>query len=175
MRKISVMNTAVVNTAADKAWEVVGPGFVDISVWGPGIYRSWNNDSIEARVNDAPAGGRFCDLGKQGIFDERIIHYDKAEREISWSAESDKLPGFITSLRNGIKVEVIDERSCRISSNITAKARGPIGLLLAGVVQKQFAKTLPEFLDAWKFYAETGQLSVSKQREMAQQAIQNQV
>lgn len=168
MAKINVENTAVVNAAADRAWEIVGPTFVDIYVWGPGIYRSWKNESIEKNFPDAPAGGRFCDLGKQGIFDERIMHYDKDRFEITWSAESDKLPGFISGLRNDVRVEAIDDSSCRISSHVSANALGPIGFLLARVIQKRFAKTLPEFLTSWKLYAETGQLTESKQREMAQ-------
>lgn len=165
MRKISIFESVEVNTGSDKAWEVIGPEFVNIAVWGPGIYKSWNNDSIEATISDAPAGGRYCDLGNQGIFDERIIHYDKDNYEITWSATGKKLPGFVQKLQNAIKVEKVDEKTCRITSNISANAVGVMGFFLAKIIQKQFAKKLPDFLISWKLYAETGTLTETKQKE----------
>ena len=165
MRNINIIETAKVNTGAEKAWEIIGPDFVNIAVWGPGINKSWKNDSIEATMPDAPAGGRFCDLGKQGIIDEKILHYDQDNYEITWSADSDTLPSFIRDLQNTIKVEKIDEHTCQILSSISANAEGVIGFFLAGLVKKNFAKTLPEFLEAWKLYAETGTLTNSKQKE----------
>lgn len=167
MRKISIWESAKVNARVEKAWEVIGPNFVNIATWGPGIYKSWVNEEIDKKFEDAPAGGRFCDLGSSGIIDERIIHYDKDNYEITWSAASDNLPGFLKNLQNSLKIEKVDGNSCRISSNITADAEGLMGTLMGRMIQKKFAETLPDFMSSWKLYAETGKLTETKQKEMS--------
>jgi hypothetical protein len=167
MRRISVIESADVNTGPEKAWEIIGPDFVNIAVWGPGINKSWENDSIESTIPDAPAGGRYCDLGNQGVFDERIIHYDKDKYEITWSATGEKLPGFVRGLQNALRIVKTGEDTCRITSNISANAEGVMGFFMAGVIQKSFAKTVPGFLSSWKLYAETKTLSANKEKELS--------
>jgi len=45
-------------------------------------------------------GGRFCDVGKFGVADERIIQYNDQDKEISWSASISKMPSFVKNLQN---------------------------------------------------------------------------
>lgn len=121
---MTIEHSVEVKTNASKAWEVVGPNFLNIADWGVGINKSWENDSIETRFDEAPVGGRFCDIAGFGTFDERIIHYDSTKHEISWSASGENLPKFISGLQNALKVEIIDDNTCQVSSNITAKLNG---------------------------------------------------
>lgn len=167
MGKLSVTASTEVNTPADTAWKIIGPEFLKIQDWGRGISRSWNNEAVQAAHAGAPAGGRFCDLGKFGIADERILHYSDAEREITWSATSDKLPGFLKNLQNALSVESTGANSCRVHSNITADLTGVGGLLLGGPIKGNFGKLLKGFVKDWKVYAETGMASDTKKREMA--------
>ncbi len=120
MRKLDLKESIEIKTSAEKAWEIIGPNFLNIADWGRGISKSWNNDSVHTTFEDAPAGGRFCDLGKFGIADERILHYNNVRKEITWSASSVKLPGFLIDLQNELKVVEIDEKTCRVTTNITA-------------------------------------------------------
>ena len=167
MGKLDIKETIEINTSAEKAWEIIGPNFLNIADWGRGISKSWNNDAVTPSVEEAPAGGRFCDLGKFGIADERILHYSNSQKEITWSAVSDKLPGFLKNLQNALTVEKIDENICSVSTNITANLAGIGGLFLGGPVKKNFAKLLKGFVKDWKTYAETGEVSETKGREMA--------
>ncbi len=164
--KIDIKESIIVNTPAEQAWEIIGPRFLNIGDWGRGIKKSWNNEDEKTIFQGAPAGGRFCDLGKMGIAEERILHYDPERREITWSAKSDKIPGFIKNLQNALKVEVINENTCSVSTNITADAKGIGGLFMGGMIKKNFQKLLKGFVTDWKHYAETGEVSETKKKEL---------
>ena len=167
MGKLDIKESIEIETSAKKAWEIIGPNFLNIADWGRGISRSWNNDSVSVTIEGAPAGGRFCDLGKFGITDERIIHYSDEQKEITWSASSEKLPGFLVGLQNALKVESIDDNSCRVTTNITANLTGVRGLLLGTPITNNFKKLLRGFVKDWKTYAETKQVSETKKREIS--------
>jgi Polyketide cyclase / dehydrase and lipid transport len=166
MGKLDIKESIKVDTSAEKAWKIIGPNFLTIADWGRGINKSWDNDSIPASIEGAPAGGRFCDLGKFGIADEQIVHYNEAQKEITWTAKSKKLPGFLIGLQNTLKVELIDENSCHVTTNITANLTGVRGLLLGAAIKNNFTKLLKGFVKDWKTYAETGKVSDTKQREL---------
>jgi len=167
MGKIDIKQSIEVNTNAAKAWELIGPNFVNIAEWGPGINKSWKNDSLPSKFENAPAGGRFCDVNGFGKMDERIIHYDSSKHEISWSAEGEKIPGFVSGLQNQLKVEAIGDTTCKVSTNITANTSGIMGALMGGMMKKNLAKLINRFLNDWKTYAETGEVSEHKKRQMA--------
>ncbi len=159
MGKLDIKESIEIKTNAEKAWEIIGPNFLSIADWGRGISKSWNNDSIPATFEGAPAGGRFCDLGKFGIADERILHYNDGQKEIIWSAGSEKLPGFLVGLQNELKVVGIDENTCRATTNITAELTGIRGLILGTLIKNNFTKLLKGFVKDWKTYSETGLVS----------------
>jgi len=167
MGKLNIKQSIEIKTSAEKAWEIIGPNFLNITEWAPGIYKSWNNDSVPTTFEGAPAGGRFCDLGKFGNADEQIIHYDQVQKEITWSAKIDKIPSFLVDLQNALKVESISENSCRVSTNITADLKGLRGMFLSIPLKRNFTKLQKRFLKDWKTYAETGEASESKKREIA--------
>lgn len=167
MGKLDVKESIEINVSAERAWSIIGPNFLNIADWGPGVNKSWNNESVPATFEGAPAGGRFCDLGKFGKADERIIHYDQAKTEITWSAKIDKMPSFLEGLQNALKVESINENTCRASTNITAELTGLRGIFLGIPIKNNFTKLIKGFLKDWKTYAETGEVSESKKREIA--------
>lgn len=167
MGKLDIKESIEIKKSAEKVWEIIGPNFLNIADWGRGISKSWNNDSVPATFEEAPAGGRFCDLGKFGIADERILHYNQAQKEITWSASSEKLPSFLVGLQNALKVETIDENSCRVTTNVSADLTGIRGFLLGAPIKSNFTKLLRGFVKDWKTYAETGEVSETKKREMA--------
>jgi len=167
MGKVDRKDLIEINTSAERAWEIVGPNFLNIADWGRGVNKSWNNESVLATFEGAPAGGRFCDLGKFGKADEQIVHYDQAQKEITWSAKIDKMPSFLVGLQNALKVEGISDNSCRVSTNITADLTGLRGILLGIPLKSNFTKLQKGFLKDWKTYAETGEVSETKKRESA--------
>jgi hypothetical protein len=167
MGKLNIKESLEVNANASKAWEIVGPGFVNIADWGRGVNKSWVNESSEKVVDEAPAGGRYCNVSGFGKFDERIIHYVSEKREISWSATGEKLPKFMSGLQNELRVEEVDENSCIIHSNISANLSGLVGFIMGSMIKMKFTKTIKGFLSDWKVYAETGVVSDKKQAEIS--------
>jgi hypothetical protein len=167
MGKIDIIKSIEVNAKSEDVWEIIGPNFVNIADWSGGILKSWENKTAERKFKDAPAGGRFCDLGSQGIFEEKILHYNSDKMEITWSAKGKKLPKFVTGLQNALKVKKLNENSCRITTNISANANGFLGFLMGGIMKKQFSKLADGFVITWKNYAETGDVSEEKKRELA--------
>lgn len=173
MGKLDIKQTVEVKANTSKAWEIIGPNFLSIADWGRGVYKSWENESAQKDYSDAPVGGRYCEVSGFGKFDEQIIHFDTGKHEISWSAAGEKLPKFISGLQNAITVKTIDENRCQITSNITADLGGIMGFLLSPVLKKKFSKTLLGFLEDWKIYAETGRVSETKKKEIAQKKHEN--
>ena len=167
MGKLEIKNSFEVNANAGKAWQIVGPNFVNIADWARGIKKSWENESAQKSDQDAPAGGRYCDLGSFGIFDEKILHFDEDKHEITWNAYGEKLPKFVSGLQNAITVETIDSNKSRITSNLSADLHGLSGFFMGNLIKKNFAKQIKVFMSDWKTYAETGQISDKKQREIS--------
>ncbi|MDH4092074.1 MAG: hypothetical protein OEV24_16570 [Cyclobacteriaceae bacterium] len=172
MKSLDIKESIDVNVNASRAWEIIGPNFLNIADWGRGILKSWKNESAPQKFENAPAGGRYCELVGFGKFDERIIHFDSGNYEITWSAAGVKLPKFVSGLQNNLKVAVVDEHKCTVTSNITANLSGMPGLLLGSLLKKNFTKQIHGFLQDWKIYAETGEVSESKKREIAKFAAQ---
>ena len=166
MRHLDIKLTEIVNTDVDTSWDIIGPNFTHIAEWSRGVYKSWENETVDNNFEDAPAGGRYCDVAGFGKFDERITHFDQEKHEISWSANGEKLPKFIIGLQNQLTVEEIDDHTCRVTTNITADMKGLRGMLLGSMISRNFTKTITGFLTDWKTYAETGHVSDKKQREI---------
>lgn len=167
MKKLDIKLSKEIDASADNVWEILGPNFLTISEWGTGIISSVDNADASIKFDKAPAGGRICDVKGFGKFDERILHYAHDKREITWSANSPKIPGFVKGLQNAFKIEQLAGEKSKISSNLTADLRGIGGFLLGGQLKSNFQKAIEIFLLDIKVYAETGEVSQRKKRELA--------
>jgi len=167
MGKLDIKEAIEISTPSSKAWDIIGPNFVNIGDWGRGVNKSWKNEDVKTSIEGAPAGGRFCEVEKFGVADERIIHYNEQNKEISWSASIGKMPGFVKNLQNELKVETITEDTCRVTTNITADLTGIGGFFMGGMIKRNMNKLLKGFVKDWKTYAETGEVSETKKRELA--------
>jgi len=169
MAKIDIKESIEINSSAAKAWEIIGPNFVNIGTWGRGINKSWENEALKTKIEGAPAGGRYCDVEGFGLADEQIIHYSEQHKEISWNASVSKMPDFVKNLQNQLKVEPISENTCRVTTNITADLTGISGFIMGGIIKNNMIKLVKGFVKDWKTYAETGEVSDTKKRELAKQ------
>jgi len=147
MEKLNIKESIKVKMDASKTWEIIGPNFLNISDWGRGVLKSWENESAPKNFENAPAGGRYCEVAGFGKLEENIIHYNGGKYEISWSAMGEKLPKFVSGLQNELKVEEIDENTCKITSNLTANLGGLMGFLLGFMLKKNFTKLIHGFLN----------------------------
>lgn len=167
MKKLDIKLSKEINASADKVWEILGPNFLSISEWGTGILTSVNNPQADIQFEKAPAGGRFCEVKGFGKFEELILHYSHTDKEITWSADSPKIPAFVKGLQNAFKIDDLGPNKSKISSNLTADLTGIMGSLLGGKLKSNFEKTIHVFLSDIKIYAETGKVSPRKERELS--------
>ncbi len=130
MKPLNIKKELIVRTHVEKAWEIIGPNFANIADWARGVDKSWENTNVPNTFPDAPIGGRYCDVKGFGKFDERIVHYNVNKHEISWSAQAEKIPSFVSNLTNVITVTAIDETSCRITTSLHAQLSGILGFLM---------------------------------------------
>ena len=166
MKMLDVKLSKEINTSAEKVWDILGTNFLTISEWGGGILSSVRNPNVPVNFEGAPAGGRVCDVKGLGKINETILHFSNDKREITWSAESPKIPGFVKGLQNAFYIEDLGGNKCKVTSNLTAKLKGIGGLLLKGKMEKDFEKTIGFFLDDLKIYAETDEVSQKKKKEI---------
>jgi hypothetical protein len=166
MKKLNVQSSTEVSVSADQVFQVIGNDFVNIGSWGRGINKSWENKNIAKKFEDAPAGGRFCEVDGFGTMDERILHFNAKDNEITWSADGKKIPGFVRGLQNEIKVVQLDENTALVTSHITADLKGIGGWLFGGKIQKNFSKVLGGFMTDLKTFSETGEPSNVKKRQL---------
>jgi hypothetical protein len=162
MRLIHMKASQEAHASAERAWDIIGPQFLNIADWSRGIHRSWENEKVPNRINGAPAGGRYTFLGQYGTADERIIHYDAKNMEITWSARLSFLPNFVSSIRHALNVREIDNNLCLLSNIITVEANSYAALLLKKRFENQFRDGIEKFLIDWATYAETGEVSEAK-------------
>lgn len=167
MRLIHLKASKEAHASAHNAWQVIGPQFVSIANWSRGIHRSWENEKVPNTIEGAPAGGRYTFLGQYGTADERIIHYDEQNMEITWTARLSFLPNFVSGIRHALKVREIDNNLCLLSNIITVEANSYAALLLKKRFEIQFRDGIDKFLIDWATYAETGEVSEAKRFELS--------
>jgi len=148
--------TIEINTDAEHVWEIVASQFVNVSLWARDVISSRENTAIEKKFSDAPAGGRICEVKGMGEIDERITHFSASKKEITWSANSEKIPGFVSNLQNAFTFHQIDEETTRVTSSLTADLNGAAGLLMGPLVKRNFSKAIATLLEDLDVYARTG-------------------
>ena len=156
MGKLDIKQSIEINVAAEKVWVIVADGFLDVSKWATGVTTSINNPAIETSFEGAPAGGRICEVDGFGKADEQIRVFEPSKGKITWSADIEKAPGFLKNLQNAITIESLGENSSRFTTNLTGDAKGLMGVLMGGMLRKNFNKALIAFTKDTKVYAETG-------------------
>ena len=166
MRQLNVTSSSTINATADRVWEVLADDFLDIALWARDVNSSGDNHSSVSVPDGAPAGGRFCDVNGLGQVDERIVHFDSGSHEITWTANSDKLPGFVSGVQNALTIDKIDDNTSRVTSNLSADLSGFLGTIMAPMMRRNFSKLVAGFLEDLDVYAGTGQISKVKQRQL---------
>ncbi len=166
MKTISLKNETTINENADHVWEILARNFLDISKWGSGITKSWEFETTNNKLNDAPVVGRHCEVIGFGIIEEKIVKYDSKTLEISWSALAEKIPPFVKNLQNNFKIEVKDDKTCIVHVHLNANLMGVMGFLMSPMISRKFAKTNSVLLSDLKSYAETKKVSARKQKEL---------
>lgn len=107
-----------IDAPADKAWEVLGEGFGEISNWTSSLSGELDVGGIRT-CESSKSFGPF----KGGATQERLIAYDPLSMTLEYEAISG-LSGFVRRAGNRWSVHKVDEGHCIVRFTATLELRG---------------------------------------------------
>ncbi len=140
--------------------------FTEVSGWVTGITHSAPNPKYGPTA-EGVAGGRVCQVEGFGTIDEELVQYDPATRQFAYTAEAEKIPGFVKELKNQWTISPTSGDRSIVRMRLTANVTGPLGAIMKPMMRRKFDKTLDGIGDDLKAYAERGTISAAKAKELA--------
>lgn len=140
--------------------------FTEVSHWASGIRRSEPNPRYQP-VADGVPGGRVCQVDGFGTIDEKFVEYVPGERRFSYTAEAEKIPSFVSNLRNQWTVAEGPGRTSVVELRLTADVSGPLGAVMKPMMRRKFSTTLDVIGDDLRAHVERGTISDRKAAELA--------
>lgn len=162
-----VERNITINVSAEKLWEMIGPGFVEVYKWSSNVDHA--EGSGTPQFDGAVCSDRVCNVNVKGFdkISEKLIKYDEASMNLAYVVQ-DGMPGFITKAMNDWTVVPIDANHCKLVMNAQFRSKGLMGAMMNGMMKKKMVSTLDMVLNDAKVYAETGQISEEKKDRIAQ-------
>lgn len=151
-----------IGAPADRVWEIIGPGFADVSTWATAIPTS--TAAGVPRPDGAPCEGRVCRVAAAG-FDqivEELLDYDGTARSLTYRA-AHGMPGFVTAARNAWSVRARPSGGAAFTMSAHVEVKG-MGRFMAPFLRVYLQSIGRRTARDLRVYAETGQVSPSKER-----------
>ena len=118
---LSVSSAGTACASAQAVWELLGPGFAEVSRWSSLNLISRPLPHDERSVDGAPAGRAVeTPLGR---FEERISAYDPVQRVLSFTVEGDLERAGLESAMDTWSVIETGAQSCRIQVDCAVTIR----------------------------------------------------
>ncbi len=158
-----------INVSAEKLWEMVGPGFVEVYKWSSNVDHA--EGSGESEFEGAVCSKRGCDLNVKGFskISEILTKYSADSMNLAYQVV-EGMPGFVTFAENDWTVVDLGNGKSKLVMNATFKSKGLMGMMMNGMMEKKMRQTLDTVLNDAKVYAETGEVSKAKQDRIDQLA-----
>lgn len=126
-----------VSAPAEKAWQVIGEQFGDISDWSATLESSFLKGILGVGATRTCKGKGFGPFPPSTIV-EKLTHFDPEKYQFTYEA-SKGLPAFIKKAKNAWSVETIDKDNCVIHTRahvILSVWMKPFGWLLPMVLKR---------------------------------------
>ncbi len=165
-----VKREGAINVPASELWEMVGPGFIEVYKWSSSVDHAEGTGTPE--FEGAVCSERFCDVNVKGFskISEKLTKYDEQKMNLAYSVQNG-MPGFVTKAVNDWTVEPTGSNSSKLVMRAEFGAKGLMGALMTGMMEKKMTKTLDMVLQDAKIYAETGQVSEAKAKRIKKLGI----
>ena len=151
-----IQKEITINAPIDQVWQAVGPEFAECSKWGSVLATS--EPTAGNGPNGAPCSGRVCQTNNgMGGFTETLTHYNEDKKQLAYTAQGDKMPGFVKNLRNAWKLVPVGASQTKIMTNLTADIGFPFSFLMGPMMKMQMSKMLVMGLEELKYYVENGE------------------
>lgn len=162
---LEITKQFTVDADADELFTKLTTEFTEVSRWARGIRSSKPNPKF-GDIVDGVAGGRVCDVDGFGLIDEQLVRYEPAVRTFAYTAEAEKIPGFVKDLRNTWTVAPTGRDRSTVSMRLTADVSGPLGAVMKPMMRRRFDKVLDTVGADLEAYVR-GTVSSAKAAELA--------
>ncbi len=151
-----------VDVDAGRLWEIVAHDFDRVGEWSSAVQASAPNPEATA-PDGATVGGRVC-ATTFGDIQETFIDYDEAARRYTFRATG--LPSYITLAQNTVEVVPAGPGRSSVSLGIRMETNA-VGKVMGPMFAIKLKNTLDTFLVELKDFAERGELSNRKHKQLA--------
>ncbi len=164
-----VQKEMTINVPAAELWQMVGPGFIDVYKWSSNV-----DHAIGKGISDfegAVCDERFCDVNVKGFskISEKLVKYNQADMNLAYEVR-EGMPGFVSKAVNDWTVVAVGQNQSKLIMKAEFKTKGLMGRMMNGMMEKKMNKTLDVILNDAKTYAETGKISMAKEKRVAELA-----
>ena len=164
--EMNLQESIRINRDADHVWEIVAHRFERVGEWSSAVVSSGVNPEAEA-PEGALVGGRVCDVPGIGDLKETFTAYSEADQRFTFQVTG--MPSFITLAQNTVTVRPVGSGASEASFNIHMETNA-IGRVMGPMFKIRLQSTIDTFLDELKAYAETGEISPKKEKQLAKVA-----
>ena len=171
-RGFEVQKEIIINVSAAQLWEMVGPGFVDVYKWSSNVDHAEGKGTPE--FDGASCSERYCDVNVKGFssISEKVTKYSDKDMTLAY-AVTEGMPGFVTKAVNDWTVVPVGENQSKLVMKGEFGSKGMMGWMMNGMMEKKMNETLDTVLNDAKVYAETGKISIAKEKRIAELAKKN--
>ena len=151
-----------IEVSADRLWGIVAHDFDRVGEWSSAVQSSGVNPDA-AVPEGATVGGRVC-ATDFGDLKETFTAYDEANRRFTFQATG--LPSFITLAQNTVAVRPLGPDRSSVSLDIRMETNA-LGKVMGPMFAIKLKNTLDSYLTELQAFAERGELSSRKQKQLA--------
>lgn len=164
-KSFELQKEITVNVSAEKLWEMVGPGFIDVYKWSSNVDHAEGKGKSE--FEGAVCDERFCDVNVKGFssISEKLTKYSISNMNLAYEVRGG-MPNFVTKAVNDWTVVSVNANQSKLVMKAEFATKGLMGSMMNGVMKKKMSTTLETVLNDAKVYAETGKISVAKQERI---------
>ncbi len=154
-----------IDVSAEKLWEMIGPGFVDVYKWSSNV--DFAEGSGEPEFEGAAVRNRFCNVNVKGFdkISERLVKYSDQDRVLAYSVTGG-MPNFVESATNEWSVLEDGPNKSILTMSAKFRSKGVVAILMNPLMKKNLKETLEIVLKDAKIYAETGLISEAKRKRI---------
>ncbi|MEM8893951.1 MAG: SRPBCC family protein [Bacteroidota bacterium] len=164
-----VQKEITINVSADRLWDMVGPGFVEVYKWSSNV--DFAEGSGTSEFAGAVCSKRVCNVNVKGFskISETLTKYDDSKMNLAYEV-NDGMPGFVTRAVNDWTVIPVGSDESKLLMKAEFRSKGLMGAVMNSMMEKKMKQTLAQVLKDAKVFAETGRPSEAKRKRVEELA-----
>ena len=167
---MQVKKCTTIRAPFDRVWSVVGTRFTEADHWASSVYHSEPRDAGPP-PGDAPVSGRGCRTSI-GDVRETVLRFDESAGVLQYTAQADKMPGFVRGLVADWKVTPADDERTEVAMTLNVDLAAPFSFMMPPMMRLQMGPLLKKTLQELKHFIEQGTPHPRKLKQLAKAGTQ---